>query len=89
MHDAPAHVWSAPVETMKTDDFARFHEVDTWNGWPEVGSRMMTRVLTGQDLVDGWVVVQDGSYRYSVVQEGRILVRSVIAEYLATEVFWD
>ena len=50
---------------------------------------MMTRVLTGHDLVDGWVVVQDGSSRYSVVQEGRILVRSVIAEYLATEVFWD
>ena len=89
MLDAPAHIWSAPVETMTPEDWHCFHEVATSNAWPEVGSRMMTRVLTGQDLVDGWVVVQDGSYRYSVIQEGRIVVRSVISDYLATEVFWD
>ena len=57
-------------------------------GWPEVGSRMMTRVMTGQDLCDGWVVVQDGVYRYGVAQCGVMLIRSVLFEYLATEVYW-
>ena len=55
---------------------------------PEVGSRMMTRVMTGQDLADGWVVAQDGVYRYAVAQAGTLLVRTVLFEYLATEVYW-
>jgi hypothetical protein len=89
MLDAPAHIWSTPLETMNDEDRERFDQVTTRDLWPEVGSRMLTRVLTGQDLVDGWVVVQDNIYRYSVIQEGSMLVRSVIQEYLATEVFWN
>ena len=57
-------------------------------GWPEVGSRMMTRLLTGQDFSDGWIVIQDGTYQYGVVQHDGILVRSVLFNYLATEVYW-
>ena len=57
--------------------------------WPEVGSRMMTRVLTGQDMRDGWVIVQDGVYRFRVQQCGVMLVRTVLFEYLATEVQWS
>lgn len=57
--------------------------------WPEVGSRMMTRVIEGQDLDGDWVIVQDGNYRYAVDQVGTMRVRSVIHEYLATEVLWD
>ena len=57
-------------------------------GWPEVGSRMMTRVLTGQDMHDGWVIVQDGVYRFRLQQRSGIVVRSVLFEYLATEVYW-
>lgn len=54
---------------------------------PEIGSRSFVRRATGVDLVDGWVVVQAGVYRYSVVDIGdEIRVRSVIREYLATEV---
>jgi hypothetical protein len=49
---------------------------------------MMTRVVTGQDLVGDWVTVQEGTYRYAVAQVGRMRVRSVIHEYLATEVLW-
>lgn len=89
MLEPPTHIWSAAIETMNPEDWNRFDTVDMGNGWPEVGSRMLTRVVTGQDLVEGWVVVEDGRYRYSVVQSGGILVRSVIAEYLATEVFWE
>jgi hypothetical protein len=56
--------------------------------WPEVGSRMMTRVMTGQDLSDGWVIVQQGVYRYAIVQEGVMFVKMVLFEYLAAQVFW-
>jgi hypothetical protein len=54
--------------------------------WPEVGSRMATRLLTGEDTAGHWVVVQDGIYRYSVQQTGGLRVRSVLSEYLATEI---
>ena len=50
---------------------------------------MLTRVMTGQDLDDGWVNVQDDIYRYVVFQQGTLTVRSVIHNYLATEVVWE
>jgi hypothetical protein len=50
---------------------------------------MMTRVVRGQDLSRGWVIVQDGVYRYALEQQGIMLVKSVLFEYLATEVHWD
>ena len=49
---------------------------------------MMTRVLTGEDMDSGWVVVQEGTYRYVVQQTGGLRVRSILSEYLATEVQW-
>ena len=51
---------------------------------------MMTRVLTGQDMVGAWVIVQDGVYRYSTDDwGGGVRVRTVLHEYLATEVRWE
>ena len=41
------------------------------------------------DLDEGWVIVQDDVYRYAVAQEDGLLVRSVIRNYLATEVYWS
>ena len=49
---------------------------------------MLERVFSGHDLVDGWIHVQRDVYRYMIVQGTKTLVRSVIAEYLATEVTW-
>lgn len=85
----PEHVWSAPLEMMNAEQRADFEKMDMGFGWPEVGSRMMTRVLTGQDLSGAWVVVQDGVYRYAVVEQGVMLVRSVLYEYLGTETYWS
>lgn len=90
MLEEPTHIWFRPLLSMKPSERDEFEEV----GWPsgllpEVGSRMMTRVMTFEDLDDGWVVVQDDVYRYAVRQEGRMLVRIVMREYLAAEVFWD
>jgi hypothetical protein len=89
MLDEPARVWTAPLETLTAAQRAEFENVPLGPAWPEVGSRMMARVMTRQDLSDGWIVVQDGAYRYAVVQEGTMLVRTVLFEYLATEVFWS
>ena len=88
MLDEPSYVQSVPLETMTPEQRADFENMDFGWGWPEVGSRMMTRMLTGQDLIKGWIVVQDGTYRYAVAQTGGMLVRSVLFEYLVTEVRW-
>lgn len=88
----PDDVWAAPLESLTAAQRNAFENIQgdgMLAGWPEVGSRMMTRVMTGQDLRDGWVIVQDGVYRYGVAQSGGILVRSVLFEYLASEVRWD
>lgn len=88
MLDEPDHVWSAPLDRLTPEQRAEFENIDSGGVWPEVGSRMLSRVVTGQDLCDGWVIVQEGTYRYGVVQQGILLVRSVLFEYLATEVYW-
>ncbi len=89
MLESPTHVWSAPLAAFTAGERAEFEHVDLGPGWPEVGSRMMTRVMTGQDLFDGWIIVQDGVYRYAVAQTGAMIVRTVLFEYLATEVYWE
>ncbi len=89
MLDPPKYVRSVPLESFTPAQRADFENTDFGAGWPEVGSRMMTRLMTGQDLTDGWIVVQDGVYRYAVVQTGGTLVRSVLFDYLATEVCWE
>lgn len=87
---APQHIAATPLESLTRAQRQEFEEIETGGMWPEVGSRMLTRVLTGQDLsAAGWVIVQDGVYRYSVAQMGGVLVRTVLFEYLATEVCWN
>ena len=88
----PERVWILPLESMTAEDHEEFENGGTAGEqapWPEVGSRMMTRVLTGQDMRDGWVIVQDGVYRFRVEQCGVMLVSTVLFEYLATEVQWS
>lgn len=92
MLDAPAKVWTYPLQALtpaQRDEFEGLNHAGVLAAWPEVGSRMMSRVITGQDMKAAWVVVQDGVYRYAVDQQGGIRVRSVLYEYLATEVLWQ
>lgn len=91
MLEPPARVWASPFESLTARERDEFEGLKSQGGlaaWPEVGSRMMTRVITDQDMDGDWVVVQDGIYRYAVHQEGLLRVRSVLYEYLATEVLW-
>jgi hypothetical protein len=90
MLEKPGRVWAMPLASLSDLQRAEFENLDaSFAMWPEVGSRMMTRVLTGQDLMNGWINVQTDVYRYSVIQEGGLLVRTVIRNYLATEVIWE
>ena len=88
----PTRVETVPLTAMSAserDDFEYDGVVEELARSPEVGSRMMTRVFTGQDMRDGWVIVQDGVYRFRVQQRCGIVVRSVLSDYLATEVYWS
>ena len=92
MLDEPTHLWALPLESMTATerrDFEGLSDEGSLASWPEVGSRMMTRLATGEDMVGQWVVVQEGVCRYSVQQHGGLRVRSVLFEYLATEVQWE
>jgi hypothetical protein len=84
----PTHVRAVPLQCLTIEQRADFENIESGAAWPEVGSRMMTRMLTGQDLSEAWVIVQDGVYRYAVAQAGTMLVRCVLFEYLAAEVSW-
>jgi len=83
------HIQISPLVSLTPEQKQLFEDGSHMAGWPEVGSRMMTRVMTGQDLKKGWVVVQEGVYRYTVTQHNGMTVRTVLHEYLATEVVWD
>jgi hypothetical protein len=57
---------------------------------PEVGSRAMTRMFTGTDVSEnGWIVVQQGTYRFLALQNTGVEVRIVFSEYLGCVVRWD
>ncbi len=91
--DSPRSVAFMPFVAMSTEDRSRF-EIGSkgleFAGWPEVGSRAMTRLATGADLSSGeWIVVQPEMYRYRIEWTQGFRVQMVIREYLAAEVAWD
>jgi hypothetical protein len=85
----PSHVAVSPVFLLSDSRRSQFEQWPDDALWAEVGSRMMQRMAEG-DLERDWVVVQRGVYRYMAVQRpGETVIRSVIREYLATEVSWS
>jgi hypothetical protein len=88
--ERPLHVGVLPLERM-TDDQRNSFEA-TGSGldlWPEVGSRMTTQLVSGEAMAGGWIVVEPGSYRYSIDWSNGVTVRTVVWEYLASETRWD
>ena len=83
----PTHVNIAPIELLSPQQLSQFEHQLGAAGWPEVGSRLMLRLLeTGECGEGGWIEVQNGVYRYAVDELPR--VRIVLREYLAAEVIW-
>jgi hypothetical protein len=88
MLEPPQYIMVVPIEQLSAAERSAFESIDFGGIAPEVGSRMLTRMFTAQDMAGGWVMVQDDVYRYAVTVVGGLVVRSVLYEYLATEVSW-
>ena len=83
----PAKAAAALLQNFDEETRAAFETVSIGSAWPEVGSRMMDRLISGRDLAGGWIVVQPDVYRYAIHEYSA--VRIVIREYLAFEAIWD
>ncbi|MER8802250.1 hypothetical protein [Mesorhizobium sp. M0998] len=73
---------------MTKSRLAEFLTVDLGSAWPEVGRRLLQRVYEGIDMADGWIIVQPDIYVFAVIETDGMTVRSIIREYLLTEVSW-
>ncbi|MDU2065599.1 MAG: hypothetical protein E6713_12290 [Sporomusaceae bacterium] len=78
---------------LTQEELDLFNEPAILECFPEVGSRMLNRVIEGYDnnnrLRTGWVIVQEGRYRYmTYLYNNSIVVRIVINEFLYAEVHW-
>jgi hypothetical protein len=89
-HDAPIGYRAFPLVSLSADERLDFEASAGGPMWPEVGSRAMQRLVEGYPGDrPGWIVVQEGRYRYAAaIGNGRI-VRIVLSEYLGCEVIWD
>jgi len=90
----PTSILIRPFVAMSSEIMAEFERSGSgeMRGWPEVGSRAFVRACGAPpygDTQGPWGVVQAGRYRYSVDQHNGVIVRVVIAEYLACQVEWD
>lgn len=88
----PSHLGIKPLSLMMDDERTAFErDNEEFDVWPEVGSRAMQRVLVaGTDAFDeGWLVVQEGNYRFRTCQANGLTVKIVLREYLGCEVVWD
>lgn len=79
-----------PIPSLTEQQRTYFEQPVTAEVWPEVGSRAMRRMLTGQDVdKTGWIVVQPNMYRYVASSVGYIEVRIVINEYVGCVALWE
>jgi hypothetical protein len=85
----------------RLDEFDSIHVVGIFG---EIGSRGMQRIMVVQTtlqsgsgerrtvdlVVNDWVDVQEGRYRYHAIDYGdAVRIKLVIGEYLACEVIWS
>lgn len=92
--DEPAQLQVFPLIAISESDRDDFENMGSGeiSGWPEIGTRAFIRACGAEPFSDQcgpWIVVQPGRYRYSVDEHGGVLVRIVLAEYLACLVNWE
>lgn len=100
----PASLWWRPLTLMDEGQRKDFEASHVVQGYGEIGSRGMQRLLIAQlnlqsqcgerktvDLmINDWVEVQSGRYRYLAIDYGEtVQIKLVISEYLACEVNWN
>jgi hypothetical protein len=91
--ETPTRLVFCPLETMSGPERDSFEGRDdnVVAVWPEVGTRAMQRLLVagGDVFSEGWLVVQEGNYRFRVDTDDGVRVRMVLREYLASDVAWE
>lgn len=102
--DDPDHFWCGPLESLPQDQRDAFDAAHVVGLLGEVGSRNSQRLLVTQVslqsesgdqrelnlLVNDWLDVQDGIYRYLAIDDaGGLVIRIIVSEYLACEVAWQ
>ncbi|MHC4044594.1 hypothetical protein [Bradyrhizobium sp. 23AC] len=88
----PNVYWARPLVTLSAGDRAYFEGTTTGSTglWPEVGSRMLTRLVEPEPSVfhDGWIIVQENRYRYRPCWDDGVRIFIELRGYLACEVGW-
>ncbi len=99
----PDHFWCGPLDSLPHEQREAFNSVHFQQLFGEIGSRNLQRILVTQMtvqsesgehqqigmLINDWVDVQDDQYRYLAIDDiGGLVIRIVVAEYLACEVAW-
>lgn len=78
----------AQIAGLRADQLEAFMALEQSDLLPEIGSRMMTRVLTATDKAEGsWIELQAGRFSYGIEvfsDGGR--VKMVLGDYIAAEV---
>lgn len=102
--EEPEHFWCGPLALLSPETRDAFDSVHFQHGLGEVSSRNMQRLLVTQMtmqsqngepykvnmLINDWVDVQDGQYRYITIDDmGTLVIRIIISEYFACEVAWE
>lgn len=86
----PTQVSIVPLAMMTDEQRKQFEDSPASSAWPEVGSRAMQRMVEGYPGgLPGWVVVQEGRYRYLAAIGDGVVVRMILSDYLACEVTWQ
>ena len=101
---APDQIACRPIPEMTNDEWDNFDAAHVDGVINEIGSRNSQRLLVTQFLleagkgeplsmnllVNDWVEVQNGRYRYQAIDGPEIVrIKMVLAEYLACEVIWN
>ena len=86
----PSWVGISPHSLLSAQQRDEFENLPDDLLWPEIGSRMMQRMASGDLRTGGWVELQENIYRCAVFQRpGELVVKIVLREYLAFEVGWE
>ncbi len=101
--EEPSSIWCRPLSLMTEEERDSFDAVHIVQMIGEVGSRGLQRYFVTQAviqsvdgeksianlLINDWVDVQDNCYRYLAIDDdGKIIIKIIIAEYLACEIIW-
>lgn len=84
----PLYIEFGVMEQLTLDTEKTFYEPVEISKLPEVGSRMMQRILVSEGRgYLSWLTVQPGRYRYLTPREGVALM--VLSEYVWCQAVWE